>query len=98
LSSGVCLALTPDGDAAMTRILKRLQQLYCALHGHDAYLRFEQGRMCLRCVSCGHETPGWDVQPNLRPPHPALARQTSPMKMICLPLTSFHRRAIVHTH
>jgi hypothetical protein len=98
LSSGVCLALTSDQDAAMTRILQRLQQLCCALHGHDAYLQLEQGRMCLRCLSCGHETPGWDLQPIPSPPHPALNRPSLPMKMFCSTLTSFHRRATVHTH
>ena len=33
----------------------------CGLHGHDTLLHFEQDRMSLRCVSCGHETPGWEL-------------------------------------
>jgi hypothetical protein len=24
-------------------------------------MRFEEERMSLRCVSCGHETPGWEL-------------------------------------
>lgn len=38
------------------------RQFVCGLHGHDSLLHFEQGRMSLLCSSCGHETPGWDVQ------------------------------------
>jgi hypothetical protein len=43
-----------------------LRQMFCALHGHDSLLHFEQERMSLRCVSCGHETPGWEL--NETPP------------------------------
>jgi hypothetical protein len=35
--------------------------MLCGLHGHDTLLQFQEDRMFLRCVSCGHETPGWDV-------------------------------------
>ncbi|HZR23842.1 MAG TPA: hypothetical protein VFA59_09660 [Vicinamibacterales bacterium] len=48
------------------RFMERLRQLFCGLHGHDTMLQFEQDRMFLRCVSCGHETSGWDL--NEAPP------------------------------
>lgn len=48
------------------RLMERLRQLFCGLHGHDTMLQFEQDRMFLRCVSCGHETSGWDL--NEAPP------------------------------
>ena len=38
-----------------------LRQTLCGLHGHDALLHFEQERMSLRCTSCGHQTPGWEL-------------------------------------
>jgi hypothetical protein len=38
----------------------RLRQMMCGLHGHDTLVQFEQDRMFLRCVSCGHETHGWN--------------------------------------
>jgi hypothetical protein len=38
-----------------------MRQMLCGLHGHDTLLHFEQDRMSLRCVSCGHETPGWEL-------------------------------------
>jgi hypothetical protein len=42
-------------------MVDRVRQMWCGLHGHDALLQFEQDRMFLRCVSCGHETPGWNL-------------------------------------
>ena len=48
-----------------------VRQLWCGLHGHDSLLQFEQDRIYLRCVSCGHETPGW----NLHEAPPTVAQQ-----------------------
>ena len=45
---------------------ERIRQMFCGITGHDALLKFERDRMFLRCVSCGHETPGWDL--NETPP------------------------------
>lgn len=57
-----------DGVTAATHahtdglgVLERVRQMLCGLHGHDTLLNFEQDRMSLRCVSCGHETPGWEL-------------------------------------
>ena len=49
-----------------TPVLKQLRQMFCGLHGHDAMLHYEDDRISLRCVSCDHETPGWEL--NQRPP------------------------------
>jgi len=43
------------------RVMDRLRQMFCGLHGHDTLLHFDKDRMSLRCVSCGHETPGWEL-------------------------------------
>jgi hypothetical protein len=43
------------------RLFERVRQLFCGLHGHDTMLQFEQDRLFLRCVSCGHETSGWEL-------------------------------------
>lgn len=48
------------------RVMDWLRQTYCGLRGHDTLLHFEQERMSLRCASCGHDTPGWDL--NESPP------------------------------
>jgi hypothetical protein len=38
----------------------RLRRLSCSvLRRHDEVLQFEKNRLSLRCISCGHETPGW---------------------------------------
>jgi hypothetical protein len=55
-------------------MVDRVKQLWCGLHGHDSLLQFAQDRMYLRCVSCGHETPGWDL--NEAPPTAALQTQS----------------------
>jgi hypothetical protein len=43
-------------------VTDKVRQFLCGLHGHDALLHFEQGRISLQCTSCGYETPGWDVR------------------------------------
>ena len=41
--------------------LDQLRHMFCGLRGHDRLLHFEDARLSLRCVSCGHETPGWEL-------------------------------------
>ena len=53
-------------DGFGVRVLDRLRQTFCGLRGHDTMLHFDKDRMSLRCVSCGHETPGWQL--NEAPP------------------------------
>ena len=43
-------------------MVTKVRQFICGLHGHDALLHFEEGRMSLQCTSCGYETPGWDLK------------------------------------
>lgn len=50
-------------------MLDWVREAVCGLHGHDNLLQFEHDRMFLRCASCGHETPGWELNdppPTLR--------------------------------
>ena len=42
-------------------VLTQVRQTFCGMHGHDSLVQFEQERMFLKCVSCGHESPGWDL-------------------------------------
>ena len=42
-------------------VFDRVRQTFCGLHGHDSLLQFGQDRMYLKCVSCGHETAGWEL-------------------------------------
>ena len=43
------------------RLWTWLRQAFCGLHGHDHLLQFGQERMSLKCVSCGHESTGWEL-------------------------------------
>jgi hypothetical protein len=40
---------------------RKMRQFFCGLTGHDSLLHFHAGRISLVCYSCGHESPGWDV-------------------------------------
>jgi hypothetical protein len=51
-----------DVPGLLARTAGQVRQFICGLHGHDALLHFEHGRMSLLCVSCGHESPGWEVR------------------------------------
>ena len=57
----------PDVDAHQaddglgTVVVEKVRQMFCGIHGHDTFLQFEHDRMFLRCVSCGHESPGWEL-------------------------------------
>ncbi len=51
--------VTPGGIVERARLA--LRRFLCGLHGHDALLHYEQERLSLRCVSCGYETPGWNL-------------------------------------
>ena len=51
-----------DGSTGViTRAMGRLGQMLCAIRGHDSVLHFEGKRVMMRCTSCGHDTPGWEI-------------------------------------
>lgn len=76
-------------STVFARAAGQVRQFICGLHGHDALLHFEQGRMSLQCTSCGYETPGWDLKAL---PVRAEAMDES-RSMVRLPLVSQRRVA-----
>ena len=50
-----------------------IRQFVCGLHGHDRLMHFQRGRLSLKCMSCGHESPGWDLRKNDADDAPSLA-------------------------
>jgi hypothetical protein len=56
----------PQGEGFGERVLDRVRATFCGLHGHDSLLQFKRDRMFLKCVSCGYESPGWEL--NEAPP------------------------------
>ena len=57
---------TPQGEWFGERMMDRVREAFCGLHGHDRLLQFQHDRMFLKCSSCGHESPGWEL--NETPP------------------------------
>jgi hypothetical protein len=38
-----------------------VREAVCAVAGHDYLVQAARHRLFLRCVDCGHETPGWRI-------------------------------------
>jgi hypothetical protein len=54
--------ITSDAtNGVVVRAMGRLGQLLCGLRGHDSVLHFQSNRVNMRCTSCGHDTPGWEI-------------------------------------
>jgi hypothetical protein len=70
------------------RAAGQLRQFFCGLHGHDALLHFEHGRMSLLCTSCGYESPGWEVKAQ-----PAARERVDSGRIVQLPLVRERRVA-----
>ena len=49
------------GAGIVARAMGRLGQMLCGARGHDAVLHFAGNRVMMRCTSCGHDTPGWEI-------------------------------------
>ena len=66
-ATDVTSAAEPDAQSenretgVVARAMGRLGQLLCGVRGHDAVLHFEGNRVMMRCTSCGHDTPGWEI-------------------------------------
>ena len=53
---------TTSSDATVFgRAMALLGQTLCGFRGHDSVLHFESKRVMMRCTSCGHDTPGWEL-------------------------------------
>jgi hypothetical protein len=58
---GLRMTAGNERTGGFARMMESVRQMFCGLRGHDTLLHFEDERMSLRCVSCGHETPGWEL-------------------------------------
>ena len=45
---------TCASDGVSARLVTRMSQIYCGLHGHDNLMQFQKDRVFLHCVSCGY--------------------------------------------
>ena len=48
-------------SGAAAQAVSRVGQWFCGMRGHDSVLHFEGNRVMMRCTSCGHDTPGWEI-------------------------------------
>jgi hypothetical protein len=58
---GLRITASNERTGGFASMMGSLRQMFCGLRGHDTLLHFEDERMSLRCVSCGYETPGWEL-------------------------------------
>ena len=54
-------SITTGDESLLNRAMSRVSQIFCGMRGHDAVLHFEGKRVMMRCTSCGHDSPGWEV-------------------------------------
>jgi hypothetical protein len=45
----------------LSKAIGRVSQVLCGFRGHDSVLHFEGNRVMMRCTSCGHDSPGWEI-------------------------------------
>ena len=50
-----------DAAGVVSRVASSISQLLCGFRGHDSVLHFEGNRVMMRCTSCGHDSPGWEI-------------------------------------
>jgi hypothetical protein len=55
------VATRTEADGLVARAMSRVGQLLCGVRGHDAVLHYEGNRVMMRCTSCGHDSPGWEI-------------------------------------
>lgn len=54
--------VTPEAPSSLfARAMGWIGQTLCGARGHDSVLHFEGNRVMMRCTSCGHDTPGWEI-------------------------------------
>jgi hypothetical protein len=65
--AGVTMTATPrerqrESSWSITEsVARRVGLFVCGLGGHDLVRSYENGRICLRCMFCAYETPGWTL-------------------------------------
>jgi hypothetical protein len=68
-----------------------MRQVFCGLHGHDNLMQFSRDRVFLKCVTCGHESPGWELTE--APPTHRISGDAQRHVLVQPPLTAARRVA-----
>jgi len=57
------LFVSEPNAGTLVRAGRFVREAVRALHGHELMLQVKPGRCIrLRCLNCGHQTPGWNVR------------------------------------
>lgn len=62
--------------------MRRLTEWLCGLSGHETVRQFDDGRLSLRCIACGYETPGWDLKSDVHPQPRAREKEWIPIRIL----------------
>lgn len=54
-------ASSVEGSTLLERTARQVRQLICGMSGHETLFHFDDHRVALKCVSCGYESPGWQM-------------------------------------
>jgi hypothetical protein len=68
--------LTIQAPRVADGVLHQAREMFCGLRGHEHMVQFQQGRMFMRCLLCGHESSGWEL--NQRAPMVTAPRRPRP--------------------
>jgi hypothetical protein len=82
---------------SLNAVVEWVRHTICALRGHDALLQFERGRMYLKCVSCGYESPGWTIKNRDTRPAPAVVHELPRRRWTPANLAAAGRRFLPHS-
>ena len=52
--------------AALRATVIGVRRTLCTITGHDDYVRAGNNRIFQQCLSCGRETPGWQIDAKFR--------------------------------
>jgi hypothetical protein len=78
-----------DGVGVMAVLWMR--QVFCGLNGHDHLMQFGRDRLFLKCVTCGHESHGWELTET--PPTHRISGDASRHMLVPPHLAGAHRVA-----
>lgn len=60
-SSEHVIELPTHQPTRLGRVFDQFGRLLCHLRGHDMLPQFSSNRLFLKCMTCGHESPGWQM-------------------------------------
>jgi hypothetical protein len=73
----ITIRLSPVKPIDPVQIRNVFRQIPCRVGHHEEKIELSKGRVALRCLRCGWESPGWNLDSGRRENQNVLARQTT---------------------